>query len=152
MYSSLKNWILAKTHYVIDISHRAQFPQLQKSFKALSQLSKDQRGLMDSHSIIDETTIGKMFGFISYLADLVMSRGTENYDSLVAQLPFDQRFTYHSLLQSGILFFLYFFSMGSERKDTWPAEGRPTAEGRREAALIHLNFPNFSQKNEKKRF
>ena len=67
--------------------------------------------------MIEEQAIGKIFGFITYLTDLVMSRGTEDYPNLVGQLPPEERNTYHDLLQCGIMFFLNFFMPGQEM--TW---------------------------------
>ena len=113
--SNLKMWILAKTHHVVDISSKAQFPRLHKSMRDLMKLCENQRGRSEAQPLIDEATIGKVFGFISYLTDLIESRGTDNYDQMVLQLPHHQRTSYHHLLQCGVVFFLYFFMVGTRR-------------------------------------
>ena len=113
MRSSLKSWILTKTQHVIDISSRAQFPKFSQAWKGLLQRSVNQRGNQEMYTTLDDTNLKKIFGFIGHLTELILSRGSKDYDDMLERLPLDQQSGYHNILQVAIHFLLSLFQIGS---------------------------------------
>ena len=116
MKSMIKGWILSQTHHVIDISSRAQFPKFCHAWKELLQRSVAKRGIEEMHSVLDDRVLNRIFGFIGHLTDLVLSRGSKDYDAMLERVPSDQHTSYHSLFQVGIHFMLNLFHIGDTRE------------------------------------
>ena len=115
--SNLKLAILQKTENKIDILNKIQFPNLGRLVKGVQKdIKKQGRGETDHKRPMGKNDLSKIFKFITQITKLFQARGTEEFSTLLKEIPMEYRNDYHRLLQWSVQFVLSLFDIRRGRE------------------------------------